>query len=143
MQEPWLGAEKAWQRDAAYRVEYLMQPCTGTGTSVGATIFTCPYSMHLLGSREVGKGPYRGNTLWVTVADGEVRSADTDMPFETNGMSEHFDAVHDWVANHHPQNHKHFLAKDEQYVRPAEWPRWTRLWQQYIKEYIAATNQTR
>jgi hypothetical protein len=143
MTQPWLGADRAWKRDAAYRVEYLMRPCTETGTSVDATIFTCPYAMHLLGSREVGKGPYRGNTLWVTVADGKVTSADTDMPFETNGMGDHFDAVHTWVANHHPQDYKHFLVKDEQNVGPVEWPRWTRLWQQYIREYVAATNQAR
>ena len=143
MQEPWLGAEKAWQRDAAYRVEYLMKPCTETGSTTDSTIFTCPYSMHLLGSREVGKGPYRGNTLWVTVADGKVRSADSDMPYETNGMGEHFDAVHTWVADHHPQVYKHFLVKDEQDVTPAEWPRWTRLWKQYTQEYVTATNRAR
>jgi hypothetical protein len=143
MTQPWLGADRAWKRDAAYRVEYLMKPCTETGSTTDSTIFTCPYSMHLLGSREVGKGPYRGNTLWVTVADGKVRSADTEMPFETNGMGEHFDEVHTWVADHHPQDYNQFLVRDEQNVGPVEWPRWTRLWQQYIKEYIAATNQAR
>jgi hypothetical protein len=140
-EEPWPGADRAWKRDAAYRVEYLMQPCTETGSTLDATVFTCPYSMHLLGSREVDKGPYRGNTLWVTVADGKVRSADSDMPYETNGMGEHFDAVHTWVADHHPQVYKHFLVKDEQDVTPAEWPRWTRLWKFYTWEYVTATNR--
>jgi hypothetical protein len=119
-----------------------MRPCTETGTSGDATIFNCPYAMHLLGSREVGKGPFRGNVLDVTVADGMVTSADSTMPWETNGMGEHYDAVHAWVADHHPE-HKPFLFKDEQDVAPTEWPRWTRLWQQYTQEYVAATNQAR
>jgi hypothetical protein len=142
MQEPWLGASRSWKRDAAWRVEYLMKPCTETGTSVDATIFICPYAMHLLGSREVGEGPYRGNVLYVSVADGEVTSADTMMPFETNGMAKHYDAVHAWVAENHPED-KPFLFKDEQDVASAEWSRWTRLWRQYTREYVAATNQAR
>jgi hypothetical protein len=27
-------------------------------------------------------------------------------------------------------------------VTPDEWPRWTRLWQQYTQEYVAATHHT-
>jgi hypothetical protein len=142
MQEPWPGADRAWKRDAAWRVEYLMKPCTETGTSVNATLFTCPYAMHLLGSREVGKGPYRGNNLYVTVADGKVTSADNTMPFETNGMAKHYDSVHAWVADNHPRD-KSFLFTDEQDVKPAGWSRWTRLWRQYTQEYVAATKQAR
>lgn len=142
--QPWAGWKAAWKRDAAYRVEYLMEPCAQAYTIADSTVvFTCPYAMHLLGSGEVGEGPYRDNVLSVTVTDGKVRWADSTMPFETNGMAEHYDAVHTWVADNHPQAYKHFLVKDEQDVTPAEWPKWARLWKQYIKEYVAAANQTR
>jgi hypothetical protein len=139
-EEPWLGWEAAWQRDEAWGIEYLMDPCTKADTSFSdSTYFTCPYAMHMLGSREVGEGPFRHNTLQVNVSDGKVRYADNTMPFETNGMAQHFDAVHAWVAKNHP-NDKSFLFQDEQNVRPSDWPRWTRLWKQYIREYIATTN---
>ena len=119
-----------------------MKPCTKsyTITPGGYTVFTCPYAMHLLGSREVGKGPFRGNALEVAVRDGKVAWADNTIPFETNGVQQHLESVHAWVAENHPKD-KPFLFKDEQDLSPAEWPRWTRLWKQYTREYIAATNQ--
>jgi hypothetical protein len=142
-EEPWAGSDRAWERDAAWGVEYLMKPCTKEHTSFSdSTSFTCPYAMHLLGSREVGKGPFRHNTLQVNVSGGKVRYADNTMPFETNGMAQHYDAVHSWVANNHPED-KRFLFQDEQDVRPTDWPRWSQLWKQYIREYVAATNGPR
>jgi hypothetical protein len=143
-QEPWLGWEAAWKRDAAYGVKYQMEPCARAYNITDSTVvFTCPYAMHLLGSDEVGKGPFPDNVLSVTVADGKVRWADDTKPWETNGIGKHLDAVHTWVADHHPQNYKHLLGKEEQDVTPAEWPRWTRLWKQYTQEYVTATNRAR
>ena len=133
---PWPDWRAEWKRNEAYGVEYLMKPCT----ELGASVFTCPYAMHLLGSREVGKGPFPDNTLTVTVIDGEVRSADSTIPFETNGVEQHLESVHAWIVENHPKDEP-FLMKDEADLRPAEWPRWTRLWKQYTQEYVAATNQ--
>jgi hypothetical protein len=139
-EEPWLGWEAAWKRDAAWRVEYLLKPCTKAYDISDATsVFTCPYAMHLLGSRKVGEGPFRGNVLEVTVTDGKVEWAESKIPFETNGVGQQFDSVHAWVAENHPKNQP-FLFKDEQDVRPGEWARWTQLWKQYTQEYVAATN---
>jgi hypothetical protein len=121
-----------------------MEPCARAYNITDSTVvFTCPYAMHLLGSDEVGKGPFRDNVLSVTVADGKVRWADDTKPWETNGIGQHLDAVHTWVADHHPQDYKHLLGKEEQDVTPAEWPRWTRLWKQYTQEYVTATNRAR
>jgi hypothetical protein len=137
-EEPSLDA--MWQRDSAWAVEYQMKPCTKKYIISDSTVFNCPYAMHLLGSRAVGEGPFRGNILEVVVHDGKVTRMDTVMPFETNGMGQHLDSVHTWVAENHPTD-KRFLFQDEQAVRPGEWPRWTQLWKQYIREYIATTNQ--
>jgi len=140
IEEPWPDWRAEWKRNGAYGVEYLMKPCTEWLTSMDTTSFSCPYAMHLLGSREVGKGPFRYNTLMVHVSDGKVTSADSTIPFETNGVGQHFDEVHAWVAENHPKDAP-FLQQEEQDVRPGEWPRWTRLWQQYTREYVEATNE--
>jgi hypothetical protein len=138
-EEPWAGWRAGWKRDSAWGVEYLMKPCTKQYIISDSTVFDCPYAMHLLGSREVGEGPFRHNTLLVSVSHGKVLWADNTMPFETNGMGQHLDSVHDWLAQNHPKD-KPFLFQEEQDVRPGEWPRWTQLWQQYTREYVAATN---
>ena len=139
-EEAWFESDAAWKRDAAYSVEYLMKPCTETGSTSVGTVFTCPYAMHVLGSREVGKGPFRHNILHVTVTDGKVTSADSTIPFETNGVQQHLESVRAWLVENHPKDVP-FLMKEEQDVKPTEWPRWTQLWQQYTREYIAATNR--
>ncbi len=130
------------ERDAAWGVEYLMKPCTETTirtiTGNKPTI-TCPFAMHLLGSREVGKGPFLHNTLEVNVTDGKIIWVDRKIPFETNGIQQHVESVFDWIVENHPRDEP-FLDQDEQDVGPAEWPRWTRLWKQYTQEYVAAKN---
>jgi hypothetical protein len=140
--EPWPDWRAEWKRNAAYGIEYLMQPCTETVSTSDATIFNCPYALHFLGSREVGNGPFRDNLLQVTVTDGKVTRADSTIPFETNGVQQHLESVDAWILENHPKNAP-FLRQEEQQVRPVEWPRWTRLWQQYTQEYVAATNQAR
>ena len=139
-EEPWGGWRAGWRRDSAWGVEYLMEPCTRKYDMADSTVFDCPFAMHLLGSREVGEGPFRGNILHVTVADGQVTSADSTIPFDTNGVGQHLDSVHAWVAENHPKDDR-FLSKAEEDLKAGEWPRWTRLWKQYIREYVAATNE--
>jgi hypothetical protein len=137
---PWLVGAVAVKRDAAWGVKYLMEPCVPTTTDSLTTVFSCPFAMHLLGSREVGKGPFPDNVLTVYVSDGKVTSADNTMPFETNGLQRHLDSVFAWLAENHPKN-KRFLLQDEVDVKPADWPRWAGLWKQYTRQYVAATNE--
>ncbi len=141
------GTEAPWpewsvhaQRDAAWGVEYLMEPCAETGRTSFSAVFYCPFTFHLLGSREVGNGPFTDNVLQVSVTDGKVTSAHRTIPYETNGVGEHLDSVMAWLGENHPENEA-FLTKDEVELEPAEWPRWTRLWKQYTQEYVAATNE--
>jgi hypothetical protein len=53
---PWPEWPVHMKRDAAWGVKYLMEPCVPTTTTSDLTVFACPFAMHLLGSREVGKG---------------------------------------------------------------------------------------
>jgi len=69
------------------------------------------------------------------VQDGEVTSANSVIPFETNGVGNHVEEVTRWVRKHHPAD-ADFLFKLEQDVTAAQWPRWTRLWHQYLEEYV-------
>jgi hypothetical protein len=134
----WVGPVVV-KRDLAWGATALMRPCKATTTYPSLTVFSCPFAIHLLGSREVGEGPFRGNTFTVDVSDGKVTAADVVIAFETNGLSRYLDSVFAFVDENHPSDAR-FLRQDEADVRPAEWPRYTRLWQQYTREYVAATN---
>jgi hypothetical protein len=88
-----------------------------------------------MGSREAGSGPFADNALTIRVADGEVLSADTEIPFQTNGLSEHLDAVYTWLEANHPDQVA-FLETDELALADDQWPRWLQLWNQYLAEYV-------
>jgi hypothetical protein len=124
------------KRDAAWGVGYLVEPCREVTTNW----FACPFELHLLGSREVGVGPFATNQISVKVRDGKILSAENYKSWRTNGMATHVDSVLAWVKENDPKN-ADFLLKEEQAVTAAEWSSWTRLWQQSVAEYVAASNE--
>jgi hypothetical protein len=142
MKAPWAGWPASIRRDLAWGVKYLMEPCAPTTTDSLTTVFSCPFAMHLLGSREVGKGPFPDNVLNVDVSGGKVTSADSVIPFETNGVLRYLHSIYGWIGENHPKN-EHFLLQDEVDVKRADWPRYSELWKQYVREYVAATNEAR
>lgn len=135
--ELWDGWSRHWERDAAWSVEVLMEPCAVAPGSTAATEFICPFAMHVMGSREVGSGPFPDNALTLRVNDGKVYAAHREMPFATNGLEQHLDSVSTWLEATHPDDVA-FLGKDEPDVAQGQWPRWLQLWKQYVAEYIAA-----
>ncbi len=95
--------ETEMKRDAAWSVEYLLEPCTQSyETFLNVFVFECPYSLHLLGSREVGQGPFPDNRIVVIAQDGKIQSADTEMRWQTNGISPYLDAVAAWLEENPP-----------------------------------------
>lgn len=141
------------KQDASWNVEYLLEPCTQSyETYVGTFVFECPYSMHLLGSREVGEGPFPDNRIVVVVKDGKIRSAETMTSSESNGIARYVDAVLMWLEENPPQDSRcaprspkacaEFMLKHDENVTSAERPTWDALWQTAIAEYVAATNET-
>lgn len=134
--ELWEGWRRHFERDAAWSVDAVMEPCVeGPSSTVGT--FTCPFAMDLQGSDEVGSGPFLDNVLSIRVADGEVISADREIPYSTNGVGKHLDAVFTWIEANHP-DHVAFLGKDELEVADGRWPAWLDLWKRDLADYVAA-----
>jgi hypothetical protein len=132
---------REFMRDKAWNVELRMEPCVVRESPYYMHAVQCPFSTHLLGSEEVGRGPFFDNQLSVLLKDGKVLSAETDYGWEANGIQPHYDAVMAWVEKNNPQDAE-FLLTDEQAVEPNDWPRWSRLWHRSIADYIAATNKS-
>ena len=136
------GEARAWHmsmaRDAAWGVEFIFEPCqVRTSNRVGTGVL-CPFSLHVMGSEEVGRGPFENATftLWLT-EDGKVFEANPTWNYETNGMTQHVEAVSNWVFEEHPDQTE-VLALDEPDVPAAEWDRWLGMWQEYVADYVDA-----
>lgn len=138
----WDGWRSSLRRDIAWDTEILMRPCRRTAEATEGPVYTCPYAMHMRGSEEVGRGPFRDNSLEVVVRDGQVTFADFTRLVDFNGISAHLAKVDLWIAENHPEDAA-FLSIDSAYgdgeveLSEAEWPRWTRLSQRYTDEYVA------
>lgn len=128
----------AMARDEAWGVEFLLEPCRQMTTNRVGSGVLCPFSLHLLGSEELGVDRFENATFTVWVnEDGEVFDAEPTWNFERNGMGEHVGAVTSGVLKAHPDE-ADFLGLDEQAVPPAELDRWLGLWRTYIQEYVGA-----
>ncbi|QBR93856.1 hypothetical protein [Nocardioides euryhalodurans] len=141
--QPWDTWRSTLQRDVAWDVERMMQPCRRTAEATEGVVFTCPYSMHLRGSEEVGRGPFGDNTVEVVVQDGEVTLADYTQLVEFNGVTAHLAKVDRWIAESHPEDvaflrsHSASGKTVDLGLSESEWSRWTRLTQRYTDEYVA------
>lgn len=125
-------------RDEAWGVQFLMEPCEEGSTMSSGTLVSCPFSLHVLGSEAVGRGPFEDAVFNLLVtADGEVLEADPTWNHETNGMGDHVGEAHGWVLKNHPDQ-REFLETEEQNVPEAQLDRWLRLWRTYIQDYVEA-----
>ena len=125
-------------RDQAWGMDFMFEPCRQVTTNSVGTGVVCPFSLHVMGSEQVGRGPFENAVFTVWLNDeGRVFEADTTWNYEYNGMTEHFEKATAWVWSQHPDQAE-FLMLDEPDVPPAQLDRWLGLWERYLQEYVDA-----
>lgn len=128
------------QRDDAWNIEFLFEPCEAVTTNFVGTGLSCPFAAHVQNSEQVGRGPFEGASFDVFVdPDGRVTSADPYWNHENNGLADHLEAVWTWLEKEHPKQAK-FLGQDEPDVPEADWDRWLRTWEAYLQKYTEANS---
>ena len=125
-------------RDEAWGVQFMFEPCRHATTNEVGTGVVCPFSLHVMGSEEVGRGPFEDAvfTVWLD-EDGGVFDAEPTWNFEYNGMTEHFEEATSWVWAQHPDQAE-FLMLDEPEVPPEQLDHWLALWERYLADYVEA-----
>ena len=135
--QSWADLRRKTDRDRAWSVEYLMQPCEATSSYSNGITVECAADMHLLHSEEVGAGPFeRSGIFTIMVQAGAVANGDVSYEVKASGMGDHIDDAFTWVEENYPEDAE-FLLGDEIKVPASEWDRWTLLWQQYSAAYAA------
>ena len=77
--------------------------CEEQGSSASQTTLRCEFAFHLLGSREIGLGPFGGSYFDLTVRDGEITRASTY--WETAEFSPQlWEPFASWVSLAHPDD---------------------------------------
>ncbi len=82
--------------------EQMLGSCTELDGSASGTTLRCPFVFHLLGSDEIGRGPYRGSSFHITVLDGAIARASLVLTYGNElSMWGPFD---EWVSTTHPED---------------------------------------
>jgi hypothetical protein len=113
--------------------EQQLGSCQQVAATPTALVVRCPFSYHLLGSRELGVGPFEGSTFGVTV-DNEsgTISGVVNTWVDSEFMREVGDPFTSWVTATHPEAEATMWVDGE----PATTPESLALWEQYRLEYV-------
>jgi hypothetical protein len=126
----------------AARFRLLLDPCQLRDSTPQQAQVVCTYAFHALGSDEVGRGPFGGNSISFAVRDGEITAASENLPFGTNGFAtQMWEPFAVWVVSEHPQDAE---------IMYEDWPGTTQaatsdpsieLWAERTADYVAAVQQ--
>ena len=95
--------ELAWHR--AIGAMMVDHTCQAQETSGPTSEVTCTYSLHGLGSDQLRRRPYVGNTLDVTIRDGLIVAFEDEWHYWENGFSaEMWEPFADWIVRKHPSD---------------------------------------
>ncbi len=114
----------------------LRSPCEQLSLE-GATVdLRCAYSVHALGSQQLGRGPY-GDAYWdLRVRDGKIVRAHAEFPFGSNGFSvEMWEPFADFVDTTYPRD-ADVMYPDGTRSDARTTPESLRLWEQHIRDYV-------
>ena len=138
---PWESyAPRDWKADLRFLeaagFELIIDECLELpGSAEGARV-TCHYDAHDLGSAEIGKGPFEGNTFRLVIVDGLVVSSDMGFNFSEFSGTMWF-PFQRWIEENHGEDFA-ILYVDETLTRQTDEA--IALWEQRVPEYVEYVN---
>jgi hypothetical protein len=95
------------------------------------------FALNGLGSQQLGRGPYQGNALDLTVAHRQITRVAQDFPATENGFEhEKWTPIRNWVETTHPDDAELMHTQGEATLSEAELQRYLRLWEQRTADYV-------
>jgi hypothetical protein len=115
--------------------EQMLGECEVSGTSALGTTVRCPYTFHIFGSDEIGRGPFRGSEWEITVEDGSITRAVQAWDIE-RFSPQMWEPFHDWVAETYPEDvDVMYVAGGSNFAVSEES---VRLWDRNVDRYVDA-----
>lgn len=118
----------------AMSYEQMHDSCGETFFIVSDTVVRCTFDFHLLGSDEIGRGPFSGSYLDLTVRDGEIVRASIHWEIE-KFSPQMWEPFADWVSTDHPKDAEvMYTDETRSYARLTEES--IQLWEQHTRDYV-------
>jgi hypothetical protein len=128
-----------WDQATGWAVQ--VEPCRETFTPGNTIQVACAYSGHLLGSQQLGRGPYENNVFLVTVENGKVvHASQSGYSYLLNGPfdDEMWIPFRQWMDDEHPADAQVMDAYTDAASTAAEIDASLQLWEQRTQEYVDA-----
>jgi hypothetical protein len=124
-----------WLQAAGY--EQTFDGCTQVSPPGVIVDVQCSISFHLFGSEQIGRGPFTGSTLDLSVRDGKVISA--ALNFELSKFSpQMWEPFRDWVRATYPKDFKVMYINDG--GEESHTDRSNALWEEHVADYVRYVN---
>ena len=140
---PVAGDSDGWRLenrfDQAAGFAMQLQECSETFGSQDRIQVGCAFRLHMLGSDQLGRGPYDNGLFLLTVEDGEVVDASLSFSGVSNGYDDEmlhpFEA---WMDEQHPEDAELMNAIWDAASTKAEIGASLQLWEQRTQDYVDA-----
>ncbi|HET9995886.1 MAG TPA: hypothetical protein VFQ17_00145 [Nocardioides sp.] len=132
------GRQLRWNRAVEFRL--IPRGCELESVSPPAATVACAYDTHGLGSDRLGRGPFTGNVLRLTMVDDEIVTGVEELgsdEFEVT-MWEPFVA---WLVSNRADEAAFMFADSPWAMRPALSEHSARLWATNVDRYVRAVER--
>lgn len=130
-----------WQDAVGWAVR--PEPCAELGASRRGIQVGCVFAVDLLGSAELGLGPFPYQVLLISVVDGVVAQAGYDIDGIGGRTAAIWDPFRTWVAQNAPEQGPRLFVDWPEAETPALTADAASLWRQAVESFLAAQDPAR
>jgi hypothetical protein len=133
--DPW-REYNTWLQAVGFQ---LLDPsCVEDAQTPSGSLVLCGHDFHAFGSDELGRGPFLNELFKFTVRDGEIVTVEWS-PSATSGFGpQMWDPFAAWVVQNYPDDAPAMYEAWPDQSSPALTQRSIELWEQHVKDYVAA-----
>ncbi len=132
-----------WDEATGWKVTKV-QGCHQTGDPTDYITVRCLFTAHQLGSDRLGRGPFGGNVLSVTLRDSAIVDTTLTTAHGTNGFADTmWNPFWTWMGRTHPNDEPRMAAVESPQASPARVSGSLRLWHQRVQQYVDAVQAGR
>jgi hypothetical protein len=126
--------------ERALGYKQTIRGCEHQGNSASGVSLRCAFDFHVIGSDEIGLGPFTGNYWSLTVRDGKIVSARREVDFNSGFGDQIWEPFAKWVSIEHPDDALALGTDESQGMQPVTADS-IRLGEQRTAEYVAVVTQ--
>lgn len=130
-----LRSDAAWREVAGWAE--TRSPCAATNDGPDVVALRCDYTVHALGSEQLGRGPFEGGYWALHVQDARIVYAHSEFPYSTNGYAaQMWEPFLAFVRSEYPDDAALMFEEDgtDSLKDEAAWP----LWEAHVADYVAS-----